>query len=392
MYDVIVIGGGPGGLSFAIHSEGLRTVILEEHQTIGRPVHCGECLSDLCMKKFNLKPPKNAIARAVKGIRIIFPGESQRKVTFSEKGYVLNKDVFEQYLADLAVKKDMEIKTGSRVVGIDREEGYWKVKIHGDGEKEVKGRIIVDASGYVQLTSTLLKLNQPSKKVIGIQYRMDDITMDDYLNFHLWPNLAPHGYLWMIPKSLEEKGLANVGLVTDDIKNAKQYLDKFITIKGWKNVKYSFGGMIPASGPLNKTYHTGILMVGDAAGFTSPLFEGGTHLAMMSGKLAAQVAKKAIEKNDYSQEVMKEYESLWKKEFPPYSSIVKGKKALYDKLSIEDLEKAGRLLPDSFDNFGFLEKIGLGVKILANQPELYKKNIIDALFAFAYSQAKYYGW
>ena len=41
-------------------------------------------------------------------------------------------------------------------------------------------------------------------------------------------------------------------------------------------------------------------MIGDAAGFTSPLFEGGSHLAMKSGKFASIVVKAALSKNEYS--------------------------------------------------------------------------------------------
>jgi len=387
MYDVAIIGGGPGGLSFAIHAENIKSIVIEEHKSIGVPVHCGECISDLCLRKFELRPPKDAIARAVNGVNVIFPGNSE--TVLNEKGYVLNKDKFEQYLADIALKKGAEIKTGARVENIERKEGYWSLKT---SEGTIDAKMIVDASGQNQLISQLLNINKPSKKVIGIQYRMDNVELNDYLNFYLWQEYAPHGYVWVIPKSMKENGMANVGLVTDDIKNAKQNLDRFIKEKGWTDIKFSFGGMIPSSGPLKQTYYTGVLLVGDAAGFTSPLFEGGTHLGLMSGKLAAQVASDAVRTNDYSQNKLKEYEELWKKEFPPYDTIIKGKDALYDKLTTDDLEEIGKLLPKNFDNFGWKEKVLLGAKMMIKNPVLYKKNILDALFALAYSEAKYYGW
>jgi NADPH-dependent 2,4-dienoyl-CoA reductase/sulfur reductase-like enzyme len=42
-YDVAVIGAGPAGGSAALHAAklGLKTIILEEHNVIGEPVHCG---------------------------------------------------------------------------------------------------------------------------------------------------------------------------------------------------------------------------------------------------------------------------------------------------------------------------------------------------------------
>lgn len=56
LFDVAVIGAGPAGGSAARNSakNGLKTVVLEEHKTIGEPVHCGECLDGLAFKRLNL--------------------------------------------------------------------------------------------------------------------------------------------------------------------------------------------------------------------------------------------------------------------------------------------------------------------------------------------------
>ena len=45
--DVVIIGGGPTGLSAAITTarKGLNTLVLEEHPEIGQPLACGEGIS-----------------------------------------------------------------------------------------------------------------------------------------------------------------------------------------------------------------------------------------------------------------------------------------------------------------------------------------------------------
>ena len=100
----------------------------------------------------------------------------------------------------------------------------------------------------------------------------------------------------MIPKN---DGRANVGLVTTEIPKAKVYLDQFVKEMGWetKTKVKTFGGPIPSSGPVKNTYNDGILLIGDAAGFTSPLFEGGTQLGLISGRMAAETAKDALTQN-----------------------------------------------------------------------------------------------
>ena len=132
-------------------------------------------------------------------------------------------------------------------------------------------------------------------------------------------------------------------------------------------------------------------MIGDAAGFTSPLFEGGSHLAMKSGKYAAEVAKKSIENGKYSKTDLKVYEKLWKSEFPPYHKILKGKTALYD-LSDEELAIMASCMPDEMNGMSIFTKIGVGLKILIKKPSLMKKKAISVLLSFGYSRAKYYGW
>ena len=106
----------------------------------------------------------------------------------------------------------------------------------------------------------------------------------------------------MIPKC---DGRANVGLVTEDKSRTKKGLDEFIEDTHFKGLEQvprpwkakgnpAFGGTIPISGPHENTHTDGLMLVGDAAGFTSPLFEGGSHLALKSAVFAAETAAKAI--------------------------------------------------------------------------------------------------
>ena len=133
------------------------------------------------------------------------------------------------------------------------------------------------------------------------------------------------------------------------------------------------------------------MLVGDAAGFTSPLFEGGTQLGLRSGQFAAQVAVRAIKENNFSKKNLAEYERLWKKEFPSYKALIKGKKALYG-FSNEELNQVASVLPKELGHLKPTDKAKVGLMILSKHRNLLGKGVIDAFLAFAYSRAEYYGW
>ena len=152
-----------------------------------------------------------------------------------------------------------------------------------------------------------------------------------------------------------------------------------------------FGGTIPISGPHERTYADGLLLVGDAAGFTSPLFEGGSHLALKSAVFAAETAASAITSGDLSKSKMAQYQTAWKKEFPPYDKILKGKTALYN-LTDDDMSLMGRCFPQEMSAMGPHGKAMVGLRLLFRKPTLYFRRIVPAMLAFGYSRAKYYGW
>jgi digeranylgeranylglycerophospholipid reductase len=404
--DVLIIGAGPGGGSAALHAAraGLKTIIVEADPEVGTPVHCGECLSHVAVQNLDLEIPDEVKALDVTGIRVIFPDGTKKLVT--EPGYVLEKHLFERWLCDEACNQGAELLLHHRVTSMERifnsenEFSNWKIDGRGDGFP-IECKAVIDASGVAGAATKLLDMGTEVEVIAGFQYEMLDVPNDGYLDFYLWPEYSPHGYVWMIPK---KGGRANVGLVTTDKKGAIKYLNSFIqdtyldgkpTVNPpWRaeGIKVRpFGGTIPISGPRSRTVADGVILVGDAAGFTSPLFEGGSHLALWSGRQAAQTIAKAIAENDLSENRLKTYEKAWKGKFPPYHKILKGKTALYD-LTDEQMSIMAHCLPEELGNMTPLQKAGIVLKIMVRKPILLTKRVIPILLSFGYSRAKYFGW
>jgi digeranylgeranylglycerophospholipid reductase len=403
--DVLVIGAGPGGGAAALHAAraGLSVILIEDHTEIGTPVHCGECLSDIAVANLELDLPDSVVSLRVEGIRVIFPDGTEKRL--SEPGYVLEKHLFEQWIADEAVSEGANLHLGHKLTGMTRIESDGKFEgwlCEGKGDTfPITAKILIDASGVAGICSKLTKLNERPKVIAGIQYEMHDVPTDGYLDFYIWPKYAKKGYLWMIPKC---DGRANVGLVSEDKKGLVKDLDTFIDITHFSDLEITnppwrdgsmsirgFGGTIPISGPHEWTYSDGLMLVGDAAGFTSPLFEGGSHLALKSAVLAAETAAKAIESGNLSGSNLASYQAAWKREFPPYEKILRGKSALYA-LSDDEMSLMGRCFPQEMSSMGPHGKAMVGLRLLVRKPSLYFRRIIPAMLAFGYSRAKYYGW
>ena len=407
--DVLVIGAGPGGGNAALQCarRGLSTMLIEDHSAIGTPVHCGECISDLACDNLNLDIPEHVISKRVHGIRVIFPDGTEKCLT--EEGYVLEKHLFERWIADKAVEAGASMHLSHKLSSMDRVEENGRFvgwKCDGKGERfPIQAKVVIDASGVAAVCSKVVNidedtpLNTMGKVVAGMQYELLEVPTDGYLDFYIWPKYAEKGYLWMIPKC---DGRANVGLVTEDRPRTKKALDEFIGITHFKELEQvpppwkekgnpAFGGTIPISGPFENTHYDGLMLVGDAAGFTSPLFEGGSHLALKSAVYAAETAAAAIAEDDVSAERLAIYAKLWKDEFPPYEKILRGKNALFD-LTDDEMSVMARCFPDEMSDMGLSGKAMVGMKLLSRRPGLYLKKVVPAMLAFGYSRAKYYGW
>ena len=385
-FDVAVIGSGPAGGSTALHCAklGLSVCVIEEHPAVGEPVHCGECLSELAVDRVGLKLPDSVISKRVEGIRVIFPNGKNSIVR--EKGFVLEKHKFERFIVGEAQAAGAKIFLNTRAEQFVKDTEGWRIRTGGG---TFLAKTIVDASGPASVFSQKTGINKKPETVIGVQVEMQGLHDQDIIDFFFSAKFAPHGYLWIIPKS---GGRANVGVVTNDKGKAKAYLDGFIkeTQLQDKPITKTFGGLIPESGPVAKTCGERFVLVGAAAGFTAPMFEGGTALSLMSGKLCAETIARAAKQNDFSEKAFAEYAQKWKKEFPNYGSIIGGKKSLYT-FDEQKLNEMGNIMPENLTSLTFLDKVRVGLKLMAN-PKLPKLKTIRVFSALQYSRAKSYGW
>ncbi len=319
--DIIVVGGGPCG-SYAAYTAaklGAEVLVCEEHETIGAPKHCAGHLNISSLRRLGLRVPQSAIENEIRGAVFVSPSGKQFVLRCrAPVTYVVNRELFDKHLAELAIKAGVQYRFKSRVKSLILDSGVVKgVALR--GEERVKANIVIDAEGC---SSKLLKKTgldglEGSMMVKGAQAEVDCVegTDEDMVEVYFGGNVAPGFFAWIIPR---KDGTAKVGLATES-GDPKKYLQRFmekhpVASKKLKKSRTTYSSFhpIPLAAPIPKTYSDGFLAVGDAASQVKPTTGGGVIFGLTCARIAGEVAYEAVKMQDFSEAFLSRYPSRWK--------------------------------------------------------------------------------
>lgn len=353
-YDVIVVGAGPAGSFCArkLAEQGLRVVVFDRNTEIGSPKRCGEGLSKNAEKRLGIKFPDYCIAQHIDGAWVYAPNGTKVEIT-GQEGYILERKQSDKWLACEAANAGAKIFAKAKVYDVIKDNDFvCGVRVNFLGEDlEVRAKIVVAADGVESIVAKKAGLNttcSPALVDAGFQYEMSNIDLKDPHKIELYfgNEIAPRGYVWIFPKG-ERRANVGVGIRGNDVKTAKYYLDKFIAgrpdLKKGSIIEVN-GGCVPVGGFLKNMVLNGLVAVGDAAHQVNPIHGGGMHEAMTAGKIAAEVIKKAFDKNDFSKETLDEYNKRWWKERGESLRKVEKIREAVEKLNDEQLNNLAEVL------------------------------------------------
>ncbi len=337
-YDVVVVGAGPCGSRAALEAAecGCDVLVLEKGAEIGVPKQCAEGISHQGLEDAGIEPKDEWISQEIDSFTIFAPNGEELHVIPPDGGYVLERKLFDKWLAAEAAKAGAEIRVNSPVIDVVKEEGRVKgvVVDTPSGPEVVEAEVVIAADGIesrVARAAGLAEPLDPDEMCTCAQYEMVGVDLEDKHSLYFFVNLEwfPGGYFWIFPKS---GGRANVGLgirgTESDPGRAKEILDRAIEehpviselVGDAKVLELNVGG-VPVSGPIERTYDDGIMVVGDAARQVNPLTGGGLHSGMVCARIAGEVAAEAVEEGDASASVLKRYEKEWRKELKRYDFL-----------------------------------------------------------------------
>jgi menaquinone-9 beta-reductase len=329
--DVVVVGAGPGGAATAAWlARAGRDVLLVDKEHFPRDKVCGDGLTPRVIHELLLLGlDDEAHGRASgwatqQGLRI-HGGHTVMELPWPDLddwpawGGTASRMVFDETIARTAVKDGATLWEGVTVTGVrwrdpraeDRVAGItWRDE---DGvEGEVRAPIVVAADGASSKLGVAAGLHRRRDRPMAVAargYWRSPRASDDWISSFLDLTDADgtllSGYGWVFPL---DGGLLNVGLgllnTSKDFQNTnyRHMLASWATgmAAAWGTTPDNqVGGRLrtsPIPMGFNRTpiHHRGLMLVGDAAGMVNPFNGEGISYAMEAGRLAAEVADRAL--------------------------------------------------------------------------------------------------
>ena len=313
-YDVIVVGGGPIGSTFAryLAEKNYKVVILDKKYKIGFPLQCAGLVGSK-IKELNILP-SDVIINKVYGAFLHSPLNYTFRVSKKEPAaYVLDRVAYDQFLLQKAVDKGSKLLLGHKVFDVDLKKGKVMAK-YKNQIRIFKSRIIIDAGGHSSIVSR--KFNPHLKTFEAVQYlvELDQNTFNtDNVHLHLNSNISP-GFIWVIPLN---DSMARVGMFSKlDYHKMNRILLDFIEKDEQfekSTILKKYHGYIPIYDPKKKLVKDRAILLGDAASQVKPTTGGGLLIGFECAKIAAEVVEKALSNNDIT--ILTDYQRIYKKKF-----------------------------------------------------------------------------
>ncbi|MHA1491196.1 MAG: geranylgeranyl reductase family protein [Promethearchaeota archaeon] len=323
MFDVVISGAGPAGSRCAeiLAKSGYKVALIEKNTGWRKP--CGGGVSARIMSKYYPQLQKLNPLR-LSGAYMFSAEYHKLEYNWEQQGtdsIIIDRLEFDNFIRNIAIEEGAELfdkNISFDFIIKDKKKIGIKTKTP-SGIKEFFGKIIIIADGMSSKLAIKSGLREHWKvedlglAKCAILEGENNLEKDKmYLYFR-----AYKGYGWIFP--INEKRF-NIGCGTfaeDNLKyNLNHVYEEFINDPNIKqyfskaNCREIWSGSYPLSaiGILEKSLlKDNIMIIGDAAGFVSPISGEGIHPSIVSGQIAAEAAIQALQDDDISNRTLKYY-------------------------------------------------------------------------------------
>ena len=285
-FDVLIVGASFAGLAAAktAASRGLSVAVIEAKRDAGARVHTSGILVREAMEEIDIP---HRLTRRVPGVRLYSP--NLKSIDLFSPGYAFFTTETAELLRWMAAEAH---EAGARILYATRFEGATR---NGDlihlTNLDITTRYLIGADGARSRVAETFGLSTNRKFLTGLEVELEPNDTVDPRFLHCFADsaLAPGYIAWAAPgPNVIQLGLA----VRDGTKpDLVAFMARTEAAFGWSRMKIVSrrSGLIPCGGPLSRTAAPGVLLVGDAAGWVSPMTGGGIRLAFKYGRRAASL-------------------------------------------------------------------------------------------------------
>jgi digeranylgeranylglycerophospholipid reductase len=308
-YDVAVIGAGPAGAMASKYAvlNGARTLLIEEHASIGSPVQCAGLISKAALTECEMGEGSFVFAK-MKGAFVYSPGGDELTIRGKDvKAYVIDRKIFDRALVESSLDGGAELMLKTRFMGLHK----GRISVLSNGErKEIQADIVIGADGIMSSVGRAAGLPRCRKFLSGIQFEAPYNAKDaEFVEIFTGNKFAPGFFGWAVPF----EGMARIGLSKNmGDRPSLHYLEELIKHPALASrymgsrTEHVVGG-IPL-GPPERTVTDNVMIVGDAAGQVKPTSGGGIYIGAVCAKIAGEVAARAARREASTGD----YEKRWR--------------------------------------------------------------------------------
>lgn len=351
-FDVVVVGAGLAGTaaSYLLAKAGLSVLCVERGEDPGTKNVMGGILYRQPTEKILPGWWKDApVERPIVEERIwlVTPDSMVqggfRSARYGEEPYnafSVLRVKFDKWFADQAVGAGAVLVTDTVVEDVLRENGRIVGVTTGREQGDVHGDIVIAADGVNSLLSKKAGLHPElaphqvalvTKEIINMsREKIEDrflLNANEGATIEVFGDstmgMLGYGFIYTNRDSLS----IGVGALLSDL--IKKKINPNVLMEHFKShpmvkrlleggeAKEYMAHLIPEGGAASMppVYRQGMLVVGDAAGLSNPIYREGSNLALMSAKFAAQVCVEAHERGDFSAEMLSRYQTLLDESF-----------------------------------------------------------------------------
>jgi digeranylgeranylglycerophospholipid reductase len=317
LYDTVVVGAGPAGSTVAQHlaAEGLKVLLVEEHEHVGHPNHCAGLVTPRTLKIAEL-PSDGLIQNELRGAIIHSPSGRELSIGGDRvHALAIDRARFDAILAQKAADSGARLMLHTRAAEFQREGGLIRVHLHNEHRPEaVAARLLIGADGAKSGVARWAGLPGPDEVIHGLNARVRlGHRSPRLVEVYLSRDLAPGWFGWVIPLG---DGQARLGVGTTRGSPA-QCLKELVAALPVRfedvEILDTSGGLIPLGLP-DRIHADNVMLVGDAACQVKPTSGGGVYTGLLAAQRCAEAAARALREDDLSTQSLGQYHAAWQDE------------------------------------------------------------------------------